>query len=101
MQGPRPDHDIMAPAVFESLSQEARAAPGPDTPNVYQLAPPCTTYSDWQLENGGRRTFAHPDGVTEAEKLGDAQFDAACDLAEDAWNNGKEFLLESSAPSCG
>jgi hypothetical protein len=34
-----------------------------DEANVWWIAAPCTSYCDWQLQNGGTRTFDQPSGT--------------------------------------
>lgn len=53
-QGYRPEHDLLRPEVQTKVRQEAITGPA----NVWWIAAPCTTYCDWQLQNGGSRTFA-------------------------------------------
>ena len=43
--GPRPDHDLSDPAVLDRLVEAARS---PSGPNVFILAPVCTSFCSWQ-----------------------------------------------------
>ena len=56
--GYRAEHDLLLPAVQQA--HLARARHGPE--NVGWVASPCTSYCDWNIENGGSRTFQHPEG---------------------------------------
>ena len=77
--------------------------PGPDTPNVYHLGTPCTSYCDYALLNGGTRSFEQPAGQpgqeTEQELQGNVFAEFTADLCETAYAHGKEFVLESSMPT--
>lgn len=46
-KGPRPEYDFKDPAVRKALLDEAKAMPGPDSPNVYELGVPCTSYCEF------------------------------------------------------
>ena len=59
-KGYRADHDITDPAVRSRLLDQARELPGPNVPNVYHLGTPCTSYCDFNLLNGGTRTYDQP-----------------------------------------
>lgn len=52
------DHDLLRPEVQQA--HLARARHGPE--NVGWVAAPCTSYFDWNIENGGSRTFSQPAG---------------------------------------
>jgi hypothetical protein len=70
-EGYRAAHDLLRPEVQDVHLQRARHGPE----NVGWVASPCTSYCDWNLENGGSRTFEHPEGgsgrpLTEKEKEG-------------------------------
>eukprot|EP00435_Cladocopium_sp_Y103_P076123 s50_g77.t1 len=59
-KGARPHHDLLRPEVEERMGKTMEA---PDGANVYWIASPCTSYCDWQLQNGGTRTWEHPEGT--------------------------------------
>ena len=70
-EGYRAAHDLLRPEVQDVHLQRTRHGPE----NVGWAASPCTSYCDWNLENGGSRTFEHPEGgrgrpLTEKEKEG-------------------------------
>ena len=52
-EGYKPSHDLLKPEVRAFHLQRAREGPE----NVAWLASPCTTFCDWQLQNGGTRSF--------------------------------------------
>ena len=52
--GPRADHDLTRAEVQKRL---LRAAADKDGPNVWVIAPPCTSYCDFLPWSGGTRTF--------------------------------------------
>ena len=53
-EGPRPHMDVRRADVQQRL---LAAAAHPEGPNVWVLEPPCTSFSDWQIHNGGTRTY--------------------------------------------
>ena len=61
--GRRPHHDLADPAVQQ---KHLDAVVEEDGPNVGWVACPCTSYCDWQLQNGGSRTFDQPAGTGHA-----------------------------------
>ena len=79
---------------------EAGAAPGPDEPNIYQIAPPCTTHCAWNLKNGGTRTFVNPDGdpSCQADVDGNILSDFSAQLADRLHENDREWMIEHPAP---
>ena len=83
--------------------EQARDLPGPETPNVYHLGTPCTSYCDYALLNGGSRTFEHPEGTegqqTQQEIDGNLFAEFTAELCETAYEHGKEFVIESSMPT--
>ena len=100
MTGERPEHDVLRPEVRARLLAEAAAPPGPDTANFWQWGTPCTTLSDWNLQNGGTRTFACPEGTpTAKEAVGNDLIDFTCETCEVLDANGKEFAVENTAPT--
>ena len=98
--GYQPQHNITDPLV-RGLHLR-RAVSGPE--NVFWIASPCTTFCDWQLQNGGARTFAQPQGggrgpILEKEVEGNVFADFAAELFVKALDNGAFPLAESSGPS--
>ena len=72
--------------------------------NVWWIAAPCTTYCDWQLQNGGTRTFAKPEGTGEGsygqrEQDGNALSTFAAEVFVTALESGSFPVCESSAAS--
>ena len=61
-KGRRPDHDVRDPEVKSRLLADAGESPGPRAANVWQLAPRCDSFSDWNLLNKETRAFANPEG---------------------------------------
>ena len=102
-KGPRPHHDLKNPTVRRALLDEVKAMPGPDSPNVYEFGTPCTSYCDYALLNGGTRTFQEPQGDpqqrTAVEEDGNLFCEWTCEMCLAAYNNDKEFVVESSMPS--
>ena len=58
-RGYRADHDLRRSEV----QQKVRTALEQREANVWWIAAPCTSYCDWQLQNGGSRTFEVPEGT--------------------------------------
>ena len=87
-------------AEWEALLQEAATLPGPGVPNVCYLAPLGTTYSRWQLLNGGARTFRAPlgTGVGAAEAEANREAARLAYLLRRLAAMGKVFALEATAP---
>ena len=99
-RGPRPGHDLLDPAVQSQYL--GRATHGPE--NVFWLASPCTSFCDWQLQNGGSRTFANPLGggrgpISEKEAVGNRLAEFAAKLFEAALDGGGFPVAESSGTS--
>jgi len=65
------------------------------------LGAPCTTFCDWSLINGGTRTGAQPEGDGSLQRgiEGNIHSELSCELCEVLAEAGKEFLIESTAPS--
>ena len=57
-EGYRKEHDLLKKEVRELHLRRARDGPE----NVAWLASPCTTFCDWQVQNGGTRSFSEPEG---------------------------------------
>ena len=70
-------------------------------PNIWQFGAPCTTFCDFQLLNGGTRTFGQPSGTGERpdEQQGNRFAEFAVDLCLRLHAAGREFCFESSAAS--
>ena len=71
---------------------------------MHWVAAPCTSYCDWQLQNGGSRTFDQPAGtglgpLAEAERLGNHLSEYAAEIFEASIDNGGFPVAESSAAS--
>lgn len=99
-RGYRPEHDLMRPEV--RALHLARARDGPE--NVGWVAAPCTSYCDWNLENGGSRTFACPEGgserpLTEKEQQGNVLSTFAAEYFATMLDSGGYPLVESSGCS--
>ena len=98
--GFRPEHDLLDPSV-QSFHMTS-ALQGPE--NVSWIAAPCTSYCDWNLQNGGSCTFAAPQGgqkkpMTEKEVQGNGMSEFAADYFELMMDNGGFPVCESSAVS--
>ena len=99
---PRADHDVTRPEVQRRL---LAAAADPQGPNVWILEPPCTSFCDFQLLNGGTRTFQEPLGgasgraLTANETVGNAIGTFMARLFGAALKAGKFVLLENQARS--
>ena len=102
-KGVRPEHDLLDPTIREQHLRQARDLPGPETPNVYHLGTPCTSYCDYALLNKGTRTFERPEGAegcqTQQEIHGNTFAEFTAELCETAFDHGKEFVIESSMPT--
>ena len=99
-RGYRQQHDVTRPEVKERLLREARDG----DVGVGWVAAPCTSYCDWQLQNGGSRTFDCPEGTGEGplaatEATGNVLSNFAADYFETLLDAGGFPLVESSAPS--
>ena len=100
-QGRRPEHDLADPGVQQ---RHLAALREPEGPNVGWIAAPCTSYCDWQLQNGGSRTFDNPEGTGEgplaaSEALGNTLSRYGAQYFEGMLNAGGFPVAESSAPS--
>ena len=99
-EGYQPEHDLLRPEV--RAMHLARAREGPE--NVGWVAAPCTSYCDWNLENGGSRTFTQPEGgatkaLTEREQQGNILSEFAADYFEAMLDSGGFPMAESSGCS--
>ena len=98
--GYQKEHDLLQPEI--KALHLARARDGPE--NLGWLAAPCTSYCDWNLENGGSRTFSQPEGgatkpLTEREQQGNALSEFAAEYFVTMLDNGGYPLAESSGCS--
>lgn len=102
-KGYRAEHDLKDPKVRKRLTDQAKELPGPDAPNLYHLGTPCTSYCDFNLLNGGTRTYERPQGdpdqLTESESDGNLFCDFTCELCLEAYNHDKEFVVENTMPT--
>ncbi len=102
-KGYKASHDVKDPDVRRRLIDQAKELPGPQVPNVYHLGTPCTSYCDFNLLNGGTRTFdqprGNPDQLTPTEEDGNLFCDFTCDLCLEAYNHDKEFVIENTMPT--
>eukprot|EP00435_Cladocopium_sp_Y103_P056630 s604_g19.t1 len=100
-RGPRPDHDLLRPEVEARVVENMEGAQGA---NVYWIASPCTSYCDWQLQNGGTRTWSQPEGTGQGplaatEEQGTQLSRVGARLFLKALETGNFPVVESSAPS--
>ena len=100
-QGPQPEQDLTKPEVQTRLLTAVTAVDGP---NVSWIASPCTSYCDWQLQNGGTRTFTNPYGtgqgpLANTEEVGNCLSTFSAKYFEEMLNAGGFPVAESSAPS--
>ena len=99
-RGPRAEHDLLDPRVVEMHLQRFRNFEGP---NVIVLEPMCASFCDFQLQNGGTRTFENPGGdpvnAKEVEIQGNKAADAAALLFETALDCCMFPILENTAPT--
>ena len=102
-KGYRPDHDIKDPKVRSRLLAQARELPGPDSPNLYHFGTVCTSFCDFNLLNGGTRTFERPEGdpnrLTQSEEDGNLSCEFTRDLCLEAYLHDKEFVIENTMPT--
>ena len=99
-RGYRADHDLRRSEV----QQKVRTALKQREANVWWIAAPCTSYCDWQLQNGGSRTFEVPEGtgcgpLAEREEEGNQLSTFAAELFLDALEDHQFPVCESSASS--
>jgi len=94
--GRRDSHDLSKAVVQAQMLKEVDS----DLFNVEWIACPCTTYCDWNLENGGTRTFQQPMGEpTEKEAMGNTLSTFGATLFERALRRGHFPIAESSGLS--
>eukprot|EP00435_Cladocopium_sp_Y103_P042118 s923_g11.t1 len=99
-EGYRPAHDLLLPAVQDKVFQQCEEGKA----NVWWIAAPCTSYCDWQLQNGGTRTFDRPEGTglgayAQREQDGNTLSTFGAKLFEKALDKGQFPVCESSASS--
>ena len=95
-KGPRPDQDLTDPGVQQRCLDHLNAG----AHNVEWIACPCTTFCDWNLQNGGARTFAKPTGQpTDKEGVGNTLSNFGAKLFETALAKGHFPIAESSGTS--
>eukprot|EP00435_Cladocopium_sp_Y103_P002944 s2186_g1.t1 len=98
--GYRGQHDLLRPEVRQGVLKTCEDGDA----NVWWIAAPCTSYCDWQLQNGGTRTFDAPLGtglgpLAQREADGNVLSQFAADLFEKALDRGQFPVCESSASS--
>lgn len=86
------------------MQQKVRTALKQREANVWWIAAPCTSYCDWQLQNGGSRTFEVPEGtgcgpLAKREEEGNQLSTFAAELFLDALEDHQFPVCESSASS--
>ena len=100
-KGPRQDHDVLRPEVQRALLTKARSTHA-SRPTHWFIEFPCGSFCDWQLHNGGTRTFVdpvgHPDGPL-WERDGTTLASFAASLYTAAANSGDIVVAENPAPS--
>ena len=99
-QGYRQHHDLTRPENQSSLLKQAKNGPA----NVWWIAAPCTSFCDWQLQNGGTRTFVQPEGdgtgpLHQSETTGNELSNFGASLFATALDHGAFPVAESSAAS--
>ena len=99
-KGYKKEHDMLIASNRQRLMDQAKQR----TAQVWWIAAPCTSYCDWQLENGGTRTFQHPEGTGqgphgEREQQGNVLSTFGAELFETVLDNGGFPICESSAMS--
>lgn len=97
-EGYKPGHDLLKPEVRAFHLQRAREGPE----NVAWLASPCTTFCDWQLQNGGTRSFAEPEGTqqrSQKEEDGNTMANFAAEYFETMLDHGGFPVAESTGAS--
>ena len=99
--GPRQEHDVIRPEVQKTLLAKARST-STSRPTHWFIEFPCGSFCDWQLHNGGTRTFldpvGHPDGPL-WERDGTKLATFAASLYTAAADAGDVVVAENPAPS--
>eukprot|EP00435_Cladocopium_sp_Y103_P016273 s1669_g4.t1 len=99
-EGYRREHDLLLPEVQHRVLLQCDEGDA----NVWWIAAPCTSYCDWQLQNGGTRTFDNPEGTgqgphAQREADGNCLSTFGATLFEKALDKGQFPVCESSAAS--
>ena len=99
-KGYRREHDLLKEDVRQKVKDKSKHGDA----NVWWIAAPCTSFCDWQLENGGTRTFAQPEGTGEGplgqrEQEGNTLSTFSAELFEEALDHGHFPICESTAAS--
>eukprot|EP00435_Cladocopium_sp_Y103_P041030 s1496_g11.t1 len=95
-RGKRLHHDLADPAVQQRYLEAIEK----DEFNVEWIACPCTSYCDWNLQNGGTRTFDNPLGApTAKEEVGNTLSTFGALAFEKALDRGHFPVAESSGLS--
>ena len=97
--GEHPEYDMKNKDNQARLRAEAAELPGPDVANIWVWENPCKSFSDWNLENGGTRTFENPlgDGSRWQETEGNEFTNLLVDSCLQLHATGKAFLFENQA----
>ncbi|CAK9010326.1 unnamed protein product [Durusdinium trenchii] len=101
-QDKRDHFDLKNEAVANRYLQAAMELPGPHAANIWEFGTPCTSYCDFNLLNGGTRSFTSPEGgpvPTQSEEEGNYFCELTSRLCQSLYDHDKEFVLESSMPS--
>lgn len=99
-KGYQRSHDLLKKDVRERVFSTCKNGEA----NVWWIAAPCTSFCDWQLENGGSRTFACPEGTGEGplgqrEQEGNVLSTFSAELFEEALDHNQFPICESTASS--
>ena len=100
-EGYIPYNDLSDPKVRTRLLQEAALSPGPEVPNFYYFANPCTPFCDRKLKNKGTRTFASPEGtgLDPSDEEGNVNSAFLSRMIITLDSKGKLFAFENSGVS--
>ena len=96
--GYRKEHDLTLPAVKDKHRSDLEQG----VFNVPWYSMPCTSFCDWNIDNGGTRTWERPEGrapVKESEALGNDLARLAAEMFAKSLDLGLFPVAESSAPS--
>eukprot|EP00913_Durusdinium_trenchii_P011460 g10760.t2 len=99
---PREHLNLKNEDVANHYLQATMEMPGPGAANIWEFGTPCTSYCDFNILNGGTRSFQSPEGgpnPTASEKEGNYFCELTCKMCEQLFAHDKEFILESSMPS--
>ncbi|CAK9036674.1 unnamed protein product [Durusdinium trenchii] len=101
-RGRQDQFDLKDEKVADRYLQATMELPGPCAANVWEFGTPCTSYCDFNILNGGTRSFSAPEGgpqPTSSEQEGNYFCSLTCRMCESLYAHDKEFILESSMPS--